>query len=257
MFEERVLSYSAEVASYLATLSRPIAIVPPSISDFFSYPVARDEFRAAFARLGFVDVGFIADQLSDVVGDLSERASVAANVSPGEQYYFTACPKIAERLPLADFPGFARRLDVEPPADRAVRALRRAYPDATLFFASPCSLRGRSLDVDHEIPLCSLLEALRVALRETEQSAAGATAGSALKTGAGSSPDSYGRTVLSQARDLGLDYGVLSEVDPIAEYVRGVGGVPGKNAGGRPVVREFIACLGGCSHGDWSGRVDG
>ncbi len=244
MSVDRIIPFSKSLTAYIHSLPFPIAVVPPALSELFSYPVSNQHLREAFLRIGFADVQFVADHWPHVISDLSTQAQRKKR----KHSFFTACPAVDEMLKSRRNTPSLLRLQVDPPAARAAHTARKSHPEGILFFISPCSARGRTLDVDHEIPLHTIFPALAEALSDT------------LVTTRVSSPQTFETDetpglALSEAK---MDYAILDDTNDILAFLNSVQNEePLSGDSTQPVVRDFIGCRRGCSFGDWSPRTQG
>lgn len=250
MSVDRIIPFSKSLTAYIHSLPFPIAVVPPALSELFSYPVSNQHLREAFLRIGFADVQFVADHWPHVISDLSTQAQHKKT----KHSFFTACPAVDEMLKSRRNTPSLLRLQVDPPAARAAHKARKSHPEGILFFISPCSARGRTLDVDHEIPLHTIFPTLSEALSEIRATPPVDAMARA------SFPHTFEADEIP-GLDLDaakMDYAILDDTNDILAFLNSVHNEEPLNGNStQPVVRDFIGCRRGCSYGDWSPRTQG
>lgn len=249
---ERTVTFSTPLNAYLSTLPFPVAVIPPALGEIFKHPVSNQQLRAALLSLGFADVHFVSDHLPNVINDLKNQA----HLHKRKYSFFTACPAVDAMLVAHQNNAESLRIQVDPPAARAVNRARKSHPNAVLFFISPCSARGASLDIDHEIPLHTIFQALSEALHDA--SSDGWThhpLPSPLDDPSSPvcSPKPHTQPLTPNGGHSDMDYATLDDANEILAFLKGETKVTcGSKTNKKPIVREFVGCQRGCAFGDWS-----
>lgn len=238
---QRILDYSTEFSSLLETFDWPVALLPPAVYQMLRLSVAPDEIETAVASLGFREVRAVASGLDPLASSLEAEAEKHTD----GPLLFSACPEVL-KIARSEYPETAKRFaSSKPPADIVAEAARKAQPEATLFFLSPCSSRAKALLarerspgvplVDYTVRLFSIFPALLAAI-EDATGACPEVAG--LQPSDGHMGGTRGRTEFVPTETaIRAWLGDFSAAD---------------NSGSAGSCIELMICPGGCAQGDWS-----
>jgi hypothetical protein len=248
-----VLSHVPAILRRLSESSHPVALIPPALSQLLGPTVSRARLEAALALLGFAETAAVADGLDGFRRDLETCAADARGLS----LLTTACPPV-ESMIRRGFPELVSSLAaIVPPAERVAASCREAHPEATIFFLSPCSARARSLippfgcpgpgtnpAADYAIPLDIFYPTLLAAIAAT---------GKGIENHSiPADPDCAESPCVTTSSMASL---VVAGSEEIRAYLedRGSEGLESDtNSASRVRIVELLACLGGCSRGDWA-----